>query len=646
MKLRRIGACIALLALSGTIALLGPAALASQARPEASSPTASANPDANLIDLQIVHVSWQNFPPGLPVSFYQCIPAPASLKTDCFVKPQPFGQTSAPSDSNGAGIVPIQVHEGTFGTVTCDDQHACVVMLLAQGWKLGQAVLVPIGFSPPPTPCPPASGAGSVQAQGAPTAFRAMSVWSGAACNLTPSLSVDYTTSGSDDFTASDNFAAGSTDFAATSFPISSADQDALTKKHRGFQYAPITSGALVFAYNIYDQTTHQQVTNLKLPASVLAEIFTEQVFAWTCPPPPADCKSNGGDPLIQTDNPGVRFPPNVNAFVLAGSQGQTLEFTQWMTAVTPHIYTAGPQEVWADTHINPLGTVTPVTDPFDEGLAVAAPQSADFTQVGYIGVMDSSVAALNSLPTVQIQVNGSDSQYVTATPATVAAAVAAAKVNKDGVTIQPPYTTTDSSQYPLPLESYATVPTTLFSTKKPLPNTFDANDGKVLKAFLTYTISGTGQGTLPLGSWPLSNKEEAQAAAAIKKIPTSASSSSGDGSGSGDGTGTGTGVGTGSGTTIPTTPPPSPLPSTSASPTPSPTPIKYIAAGKDITSPRSSILVPILAVLAILGLLLGPALLVVDKVAPALSSSAKGVKARVTGSKGAGPPAPPATPG
>src|SRR5713226_8525256 len=101
MKWRSRVVWLFLLAFTGMLIGQGPAALAIAVRPAVDAPSATADPSTDLIDLQIVHVTWQHFAPGSVVSFAECIPEPKKVQTDCLVKTEPFGGTSATSDSSG-----------------------------------------------------------------------------------------------------------------------------------------------------------------------------------------------------------------------------------------------------------------------------------------------------------------------------------------------------------------------------------------------------------------------------------------------------------------------------------------------------------------------------------------------------------------
>jgi ABC-type phosphate transport system substrate-binding protein len=587
--------------------------------------SATLMPSKGLIDLQVVHIAWKGMAPGVPIYIGQCIMRPKNVNRDCGFPPQPFIHSYTVNGADGSGTVPVQVHAGVDAVdssngraINCDVHNPCSFGVFPDSLALSTAAFVPFTVAPSPIPCPAAPGEGSIEAQGAAAAFQAMSKWSGAACKLSPPRSFAYTLS--DDPDAMKAFSLGSTDVAVSGFPLPKSDVDRLSKAKRSFGYAPVTLSGLVLAYNLYDRATFQQITDLKLTPRIITEIFTHKVFSWTCPDS-GDCSAQGGDPAIHQLNPNVNFPPLVSAFVPAGYSGQTLEFTQWMTAVAPDLYSGGPQDVWGNTGVPYNGNITPITDPNQLGLSVATGTDIDTT--GYIGLMDSTTAALYGLPTVRLQVNGSGSDFVSPTKDSVLQALTHATKNPDGTTLAPDYTTTDPAAWPMPYVSYAVYPRSFFSSNYPIPNSFKGPDGTVLRAFITYAMSKKAQSTLPLGSYPLPQGLKSEALASVKKIPFGPGASPPP-------------------PTNPPTPPPTgnpPLPSSGAvGPGGVQSPggpsrnqssqgrdtnkqkatashFDYPLAAQNLSSPPTNVLVPILAALAALAILAGPLLLVGSRV-------------------------------
>jgi hypothetical protein len=96
------------------------------------------------------------------------------------------------------------------------------------------------------------------------------------------------------------------------------------------------------------------------------------------------------------------------------------------------------------------------------------------------------------------------------------------ATTNADGVTVRPNFADTDPEDYPMPMVTYVTAPTSKVYEGR----------GITLRKFLTYAV-GDAQTTLPDGYVPLSSAMVQQTQDAIGKIPTSTAPAPGSGGGS-----------------------------------------------------------------------------------------------------------------
>ena len=105
------------------------------------------------------------------------------------------------------------------------------------------------------------------------------------------------------------------------------------------------------------------------------------------------------------------------------------------------------------------------------------------------------------------------------ATPQSITAALSHATTNADGVTLSPNYADTDPDDYPMPMVTYVTAPTSKVYEGR----------GITLRNFLTYAV-GDAQTTLPDGYFPLSDAMKQQTQDAISKIPTSTAPAPGSG--------------------------------------------------------------------------------------------------------------------
>jgi hypothetical protein len=275
-----------------------------------------------------------------------------------------------------------------------------------------------------------------------------------------------------------------------------------------------------------------------------------------------------------------------------------------------------------------PVGAVDVVVGAGAQVRGVAAPrQDTDRSQFGYIGYMDAAWAAKYSLPTVQVQ--NAAGKYVPATPQTVAEAIAIMKPDQNGVTAQPDFLKKDPNAYPMPSVYYMLVPQSTYSVSAKTAGSFDGADGKVLSAFLGYVLV-KGQGQLPDGAVPLPKPLVDLGDKAMKGIPTSGSDqphnnnnpggsdipSGGGNLPTSSGTGTDLGTGSGIGTTTTGSTPGGDVSSGGDTPggggdSPSPTqPTAGLLPAGLLASAGSHLVFPMLLLLGLAALILGPALI------------------------------------
>ena len=593
-------------ALLAAVALIAPAAASA-----ASGPAATVTPATGLVDGQVVDVAWSGFSPGGVVYIRLCKHG-ATKKSQCTLPGA--NNDSDGSTAAGAGVVRYQLKEGPFPGFGCDDTHACDVVVEQGPDQLTGAVRVPVTFARSPTGCP-SSTVAPVAGEGSSSAAYTLYRWENAACNLSSHLNVTYTNDNSYDGVSHWMDSSPNANFAVTGVPLASDQAAQLAHEHRTFAYAPLSLTAVVVAFNIVDQQGNQ-VTHLVLTPKILAEVASGQISTFDCPAgvSDSDCRTlYGGDPDIRRLNPGVAFPSGSVQFTIRAEHSATnLAFTSWLAATAPDIWTYGATSVWPPP--DPHQCLTCPGGVQGENNATQALAFPFFytAQNIYIGVLDSTYAGIGDLPVASIANPGQPDSGVAPSPASLASAVGDASTAPDG-TLTPKWDTSNPNSYPLPMLSYAAVP-----TSKGWPN-FTADDGKTLAAFLHYT-AGDGQGTLPKGSFPLTAPLAAETNAAAAKIPTSepvppggggpptgTGSGSGTGSfgsgGSGTGLGSGTGGGGGSGAGGGGS-------GGGGSYTPKPpVAVTFVTPTGQLSSSATGSMVPVLIALAALGILIGPSI-------------------------------------
>ena len=458
----------------------------------ATGPTITASPSSNLADGQFVKLDLSGFPPSVGVVFRECKASPVNVATDCTAIDT---QVLAVLDATGATETYLPVYEGNdlalenaggTGSVTCDAHHACVIAGVRDTTDLASAVFAPISFGLSPDLCPPPSAYSGVLGSGSATAYRAMYQWESAVCGPPSHLSVGYALSNSVD--GVNNFGTRLTDFGVTG-PL---PPFSLPSGAPSFKYAPITTSALVLAYRIYD-LRGQQITHLTLTPWLIGQIYQGLIPNWA------------QNPDITFLNPGVEFPGIVVPYARAEHSAESYVFTSWLSATLGRSgWPAGPQSIFPE----PATGVTGVTTSSHLGFAVANP-TTPWSTTGNIGFMDASTAAFYGLPTVTIR--RSNLSLISATPATIAQAVADSTTNADG-TLTPNYATLDPNAYPMPITSYMLAPTSGITPAK----------GVTLAAFLRYAVQA-GQSNLPAGYAPLSSGLVAESLRVAGEIPVKA---------------------------------------------------------------------------------------------------------------------------
>jgi ABC-type phosphate transport system substrate-binding protein len=594
------------------VALLGVLALIPPMAASADGPSVTVTPSQGLVDGQIVDVSWTGFSPLNPVFVRVCKRGTTSA-----------GQCTLPSPNNdlvlssdvGGGVVRYLLPELTSGPVLCSDTHACDVVVMQNADDLTGAVRVPFSFAPSPTSCPSAT-VPPVAGEGATSAAYSMYAWQNAACQLSSHLNVTYTNDNSFDGVLNWVNSNPNSDFAVTGVPVPADQAAQLAAKHRTFAYAPLTLTAVGIAYNIVDLEGHQ-VTHLTLTPHILAEIATGQLSTFSCPPGSSDfdcAHVYGGDPEIRRLNPGIDFPTGSIQFSIRAEHSATnLAFTSWLSATAPDLWTYGPSSVWPPPDPNAC-RVCPGGIQGENNVARSLSFPFGYTpQNVYIGVLDSTYAAISDLPLANLANPGAPDAGVAPNADSMAAAIGDATTNADG-TLTPNWTSSDPAAYPMPMLTYAAVP-----TSKRWPN-FTADDGRTLRSFLTYTSDpAAGQLLLPAGSYPLTPALAAETAAAAAKIPTSEPippggggqhhPTGGGGNPNGGGFGNG-GFGNGNNGGGPNgTPTPTPKPDTTPT-----AKIAFTNVGAQLSSTTSGSMVPALVALALIAILIGPTLLLAGR--------------------------------
>jgi phosphate transport system substrate-binding protein len=291
--------------------------------------------------------------------------------------------------------------------------------------------------------------------------------------SVDPNITVDYDPVGSS--TGRSDLYSNTVLFAGSDSPIP-AKEASKVPAGKTVLYFPVQIGPIAMAYNL------PGVTGLKLDATVIAEIFQGTIKTWD-------------DPAIKALNPGLSLPSTaITLAVRSDGSGTTANFSQYL------VDAAG--SAWK------LGTASTITWPStahagDGGSAVA--QIVKST-TGAIGYVDFSTATAAGLHAASVKNSAGDYVAPSSASATAAATQVTPKADLTFLTADEP----GATSYPITYQSWDLV----YSVQ---PN---ATDVSLLKAYLGYLLSSTGQALLaPLNLAPLPASIDSAAVAQLSKI-------------------------------------------------------------------------------------------------------------------------------
>lgn len=285
------------------------------------------------------------------------------------------------------------------------------------------------------------------------------------------SMTVNYGAGGSGK--GRTDLASGVVNYAASDSPIPA--KEAANFKGKAVLYFPDVIAPVTVSYNL------PGVTNLKLSAPVIAGLFQGKIKTWN-------------DPAIAADNSGVTLPSTpVTIAHRSDSSGTTQNFSQFLVDASGDGWTLGTSSViaWPATSRGGSG---------NGGVAQIIKSTPG--AVGYVDYADAKASGL-----VFASIKNQAGDYV-------APSVASASAAASQVTVKPDLTFSaiwapGATSYPITAQSWVLV----YQTQ---PN---ANDAKMLQAWIGYLV-GDGQQLLPsLGFAPLPSSLQQMAKAQLSKV-------------------------------------------------------------------------------------------------------------------------------
>ncbi len=291
--------------------------------------------------------------------------------------------------------------------------------------------------------------------------------------SVSPNITVDYASVGSGSGRA--DLYANTVLFAGSDSPVP-AKEASKVPAGKTILYFPVQVGPIALAYNL------PGITGLKLDATVLAGIFQGTIKTWN-------------DPAIKALNSGMSLPgTTITLAVRSDGSGTTQNFSQYL------VDAAG--SAWK------LGTASTITWPSTARAGAGGSAVAQIvkTTTGAIGYVDFSTATAAGLHAASIKNSAGD--YVA--PSTASATAAASHVTPKADLTFAAADEPGADSYPVTYQSWDLV----YSVQP------SANDVALLKAYLGYLLSSTGQALLtPLNLAPLPASLDSAAVAQLSKI-------------------------------------------------------------------------------------------------------------------------------
>ncbi len=320
---------------------------------------------------------------------------------------------------------------------------------------------------------------GTLSGAGASSQEAAMQGWIAGFQTENEDVTVNYDPVGSSG--GREQFLSGGVAFAGSDAAL---DEEELTQAEErcgegGLVELPLYISPIAVAFNL------PGVETLNLSPQTIAGIFTQQITQWNAPE-------------IAADNPDAELPDlAITPVNRADGSGTTENFTEYLAAVAPEVWTEEPSDEWPIAGGEGAQGTSGVIQTI-EG-AEGAIGYADASQVGDLG-------------TVAVGVGEEFVEYSPEAAAAVVENSPRAQGRPEGsLALELARDTAESGSYPIVLVSYSLACKTYE----------DEAQGELVKAFLTYAASEDGQAAAAesAGSAPISDTIRTDATAQIEQI-------------------------------------------------------------------------------------------------------------------------------
>jgi phosphate transport system substrate-binding protein len=299
---------------------------------------------------------------------------------------------------------------------------------------------------------------GTLTASGSTAQTNAMSVWTKNYQTKCNGATINYGGGGSGQGVT--QFTAGTVDFAGSDFALSSSQKPDADKRCGSGNQAidiPMVPGPIAVGYNV------PGVKDLQLSASTIAKIFSGKITKWN-------------DQAIKSDNPNANLPSTgIQTFHRSDGSGTSYNFSNYLDNDAKSDWSYGVNKNWPA----PGGQGAKGTAGVAQGVK---------STPGGIGYMEQSYATQNNIPFAKV--GDGNGNFIELTQDNVVKFLSYAKVTgtNGDLALTFDYANKDANAYPAILVTYEIVCQSGNKSDK-LP---------LLKNFLTYLASDSGQGILP----------------------------------------------------------------------------------------------------------------------------------------------------
>jgi phosphate transport system substrate-binding protein len=309
---------------------------------------------------------------------------------------------------------------------------------------------------------------GEIAGAGSSAQEAAQEAWRSTFQDQNPDVTISYDPVGSGG--GREQFIAGGVAYAGSDSPMETSEiADAKSRCGGDLIQVPDYISPIAVVYNL------EGVDSLQLSPETVAKIFHQDITTWN-------------DPAIAKDNPGVDLPDTrITPVNRADDSGTTANFTDYMSQTAPDVWTDEPDGIWpvkgGEAAQGTSGVIEAVT------AGDGAIGYADESQAGDLGIAKVLVGKEYVAPTAEgaakvVEASSEDKELGAGD------SIFAYAINR---------TIDDPSTYPVVLVSYAIACTKYDS----------ADEGAIVKGYLSYVVSAEGQQAAAdnAGSAPLSDK-------------------------------------------------------------------------------------------------------------------------------------------